>query len=41
MFGIGVNRVPVAGQTCVIDDVNFGDRPGERSLIAYLDIFVG
>ena len=41
MFDIGVNRVPVAGQTGVIDDVDFGDRPGERGLIAYLDVLVG
>jgi hypothetical protein len=41
MFGIGVNRIPVAGQAGEIDDVDFGYRPGERSLIADLDIFVG
>jgi hypothetical protein len=41
MFGIGVNRVPVAGQTGVIDDVDFSDRSGEGRLIADLDVLVG
>src|SRR6516162_5879972 len=41
VFGIDVNRVHVPGETGVIDDVDFGDRPGERGLIADLDVLVG
>ena len=41
IFGIDVNRVHIPGDAGVIDDVGFGDRPGQRGLVTDLDVLVG
>jgi crotonyl-CoA reductase len=39
--GIDVKRVHVPGDAGEIDDVGFGNRPGQRGFIANLDVLVG
>jgi hypothetical protein len=41
IFGIDVKRIHVPGDAGEIDDVGFGNRPGQRGFIANLDVLVG